>query len=189
MKLCIFISGRGSNMKAIHQHCENGVLKSIAQCELVFSNNENAAGLEYAKSQNINTACISSKGKKREEYDTEVIQLLENYEFNFIILAGYMRILSEKFIDKYPRKIINIHPADTNKHQGLNAYRWAFENNLKETTITIHYVDKGVDTGKVIAKKAIDISSAKTVEELEKIGLKAEHQFYSNTLKELLKTK
>ena len=96
-----------------------------------------------------------------------------------------MRILSDVFIKKYSGKIINIHPADTDLHQGLHAYEWAFNNKMQETKITVHYVNEGVDTGKVIARARVDLKGAKTLEEVEKRGLAVEHKFYSQVLYKL----
>ena len=185
-KIVIFISGRGSNMEAILKECKNGILKGIADPVLVFSDKEEAKGLEKAKELGIKTASISAKGKKRQIFDQEVINLLSDYEFDYIVLAGYMRILSDVFIKEYAGKIINIHPADTNLHQGLHAYEWAFENKLKETKITVHYVNEGVDTGKIIAQATVDLRGAHTLEEVEKRGLAVEHRFYSEVLKEII---
>jgi len=174
-------------MEAILKECKNGILKGIAEPVLVFSDKKNAKGLETAKKYNIKTETLSAKGKKRQEFDTELINLLSEYKFDYIILAGYMRILSDVFVKKYSGKIINIHPADTNLHQGLHAYEWAFKNKMKETKITIHYVNEGVDTGKIIAQKTVDLAGCKTPEEIEKRGLAVEHQFYSETLKQVFK--
>jgi len=188
-KIVIFISGRGSNMEAILKECKNGILRGIAEVVLVFSDKEEAKGLEKAKEFGNKTASISAKGKKRQIFDREVINLLSDYEFDYIVLAGYMRILSDVFIKEYTGKIINIHPADTNLHQGLHAYEWAFKNKLKETKITVHYVNEGVDTGKIIAQTTVDLRGAHTLEEVEKRGLAVEHRFYSEVLKEIIRNR
>jgi phosphoribosylglycinamide formyltransferase-1 len=180
--IAIFISGRGSNMKAIVESCENGILKGIAKPVLIFSNKASAAGLEYAKTKNIKTEVIPSKGKKRLEFDQEVIKMLTNYDIDCIVLAGYMRILSPDFTQTYPKRIINIHPADTNKHQGLDGYSWAFKEQLKQTKVTVHYVDEGLDTGQIIGQAEVDLKGAQTLEEVEKRGLAVEHRFYSEAL-------
>ncbi len=185
-KIIIFISGRGSNMEAILKECKNGILKGIAKPVLIFSDKKDAKGLLTAKKYGIKTATFSAKGKKKQEFDTELINLLSEYDFDYIILAGYMRILSDVFVKKYSGKIINIHPADTNLHQGLHAYEWAFKNKMQETKITVHYVNEGVDTGKIIAQKTVDLKGATNLEEVEKRGLAIEHKFYSETLKQLL---
>ena len=174
-------------MASIFTETQSGILKIIAEPVLIFSDKEDAKGLETAKKYGIKTASISAKGKNKEVYDNEVIGLLSSYEFDYIILAGYMRILSDGFVKTYKNKIINIHPADTNLHQGLHAYEWALKNKMQATKITVHYVNKGVDTGKIIAQKEVDLKGAKTLVEVEERGLAVEHQFYSTVLKEVFK--
>ncbi len=184
-KLIVFISGRGSNMKRIIEETQNGILKGLAEVVLVFSDKPDAPGLDIARQMGIETETLSSKGLKRKEYDEEVSKIIEKYPFDFLILAGYMRILSPEFVRKYPKKIINIHPADTRRHQGLDAYKWAFENRLPETKITVHYVDEGMDTGEIIAQKTVDLRGCKTLEEVEQCGLVEEHKLYSKIIKKL----
>ena len=111
------------------------------------------------------------------------MDFLKNYNLDYIVLAGYMRILSSVFISAYRNKIINIHPADTSEFQGIGAYEWAFENKMEYTKITVHFVDEGVDTGIVIGKQVVDLRECKTLDEVEKIGLATEHTFYSEALR------
>ncbi|MEA1985858.1 MAG: phosphoribosylglycinamide formyltransferase [Candidatus Marinimicrobia bacterium] len=184
-KVAILISGRGSNMETIIKNSKNGILKNICEVVLVLANKKNAKGLETAKSHGIKTEYIISKGKKRKEFDLEMISLLKKYNLDYIILAGFMRILTSEFINEFKNKIINIHPADTDKFKGLGAYEWAFENKLNSTKITVHYVDNGVDTGKVIGKCAVDLKNVKTLSEVENRGIKVEHNFYSEMLKKV----
>lgn len=181
-KIAIFISGRGSNMRAIVEQCQQGILKDLAEVVLVFANKQSAAGLEYAKELGLETQWIESKGLKRTTFDEKVLTLLSNYDLDYIVLAGYMRVLSSKFVQAYPKQIINIHPADTTQHQGLNGYGWAFENGLDATKVTVHYVDEGLDTGVIIAQHPVDLKGADTLQEVERRGLAVEHYFYSKTL-------
>jgi len=187
-KIIIFISGRGSNMEAIVNETTSGILKGIAEIVLVFSNNPDAKGLEIAKAKGLKTHCIVSKGKDRQVYDKEVIEYLKSFQFDCIVLAGYMRILSDAFVCAYPGRIINIHPADTRLHQGTHAYDWAFKNKMESTLITIHYVNEGVDTGDIIAQAEVDLKGAQSLQEVEKRGLAVEHKFYPQTLKHLFET-
>lgn len=184
-KIAIFISGRGSNMQAIAQEVKSGILQNLCQIVLVFSNNCEAAGLQVARQSGLPVGCIESSGKKRTEFDREVINFLQPYQPDYIILAGYMRILSPLFIKAFEGKIINIHPADTRLHQGLHAYQWAFDNQLETTAITIHYVNEGVDTGQIIAQQTVDLKGAATLEEVEQRGLQTEYDLYSKTLAKL----
>lgn len=181
-KIAVFISGRGSNMKAILQNIDSGCLKDLCEVVFVFSNRKDAKGLEIAENFNIKTVVLENKGYKRKEYDRKLLKLIEPYKPDYIILAGYMRIISKVFIEEYRNRIINIHPADTMQYQGANAYKWAYENNLKQTKITVHLVDEGVDTGKIIEQAVVDLRGAKTLEEIENRGLEAEHRFYSKVL-------
>lgn len=184
-RIAIFISGRGSNMKAIVEQCQTGILKDLAEVVLVFANKPNAGGLEYASQLGLETQSIASKGLKRTTFDQKVLTLLSNYKLDYIVLAGYMRVLSSEFVQAYPKQIINIHPADTTQHQGLNGYGWAFEEGLETTKVTVHYVDEGLDTGTIIAQHSVDLKEASTLEEVERRGLAVEHYFYSKTLQEI----
>lgn len=172
-------------MEAIVKNCRLGKLKGKITPVLVFSNKVEAAGLPIAESYSLTSASISSKGHDRVTYDSKVRALIDTFQFDYIVLAGYMRILSPEFVQAYPNKIINIHPADTKVHQGLHAYEWAFEQKLPETKITVHYVEEGLDTGPIIGQKRVDLRGAETLEEVEKRGLKVEHQFYSEMLLKL----
>lgn len=184
-KIAIFISGRGSNMKAIVEQCKTGILKGIAKPVLVFSDHSDAAGLKYADEQCIATVSLESKGMKRADYDRLVLEVLSAYSPDYIVLAGYMRILSPVLVNAFPKRIVNIHPADTTQHQGLHGYEWAWESKLPETKITVHYVDEGLDTGSIIAQEIVDLRGANALEEVEALGLAVEHRLYSKTLKDL----
>ena len=185
-RIIVLISGRGSNMLAIIQNVQSGILKDICTIQSVFSNKSDAAGLHKASKLDIPTHVITSKGKKRKNYNEMLLDWLKKENPDFIILAGYMKILSPEIIREFPKRIINIHPADTLQHQGLHGYDWAFENKLITTKITVHYVDEGLDTGEVIGKKEVDISDCRTIEEIEQKGLNVEHEFYSECLRKVL---
>ena len=170
-------------MEAIARNVQNGILRDCCQIVLVFSNKPQAKGLEIAAEMGLPTVSIPSKGKKREEFDAEVARMLEPYKVDYIVLAGFMRILSPALVRAYRQRIINIHPADTNLFKGVGAYEWAWENKLPSTKITVHYVDEGVDTGPVIAQQEVDLRGANTLEEVERRGLSVEHEFYSKALR------
>ncbi len=182
-KLAILISGRGSNMKAIAESCQNGVLKNIAQVTIVISNKLNAKGLQTAKDLGIPTFAIESKSITRKEFDQKVLTLLKATKVDYILLAGFMRRLTKGFTDTFPKKIINIHPADTNQHRGLGAYEWAWKNQLPSTKITVHYVNDKIDDGQIIAQADVDLREAKSLQEVEAKGLAVEHQFFAQALK------
>ena len=186
VRLAILLSGRGSNMMAVVEATKTGVLKGLAEVAVVFSNQPDAFGLEAAAALGCPVAALSSQGRKRETFDAEVVQLLQQYQPDLVVLAGYMRVLSPAFIQPFVGRIINIHPADTHQHQGLHAYEWAFENRLPETKITVHLVDEGLDTGPILARQTVDLRGADTLAEVERRGLAVEHELYAETLKRLI---
>lgn len=183
--IVILISGRGSNMLAILDSCEKGDLQDKVEVAGIFSNDPGALGISAAQSRNYPVKVITSKGKKRQQYNQELLNWLREIKPNYLILAGYMLIIPALIIKEFPARIINIHPADTRQHQGLHGYKWAWEQNLKETKITVHFVDEGLDTGRIIGQKPVNLSSCYSLEQVEHTGLKVEHQFYSEVLTEL----
>jgi phosphoribosylglycinamide formyltransferase-1 len=187
-RLAILLSGRGSNMLALVEATKTGVLKDLAEVVVVFSNKPDAFGLEVAAAVGCPVASLPSQGRKREAFDAEAAALLQQYQPDLVVLAGYMRILSPAFIQPFAGRILNIHPADTQRHQGLHAYEWAFENKLPETKITVHLVDEGLDTGPILAQQTVDLRGAETLAEVERRGLAVEHDLYARTLAELIKS-
>lgn len=185
-RLAILLSGRGSNMVALVKAVQQGVLQDLAEVVVVFSNKPDAPGLETAIAMGCATDSLTSQGRKRADYDAEVVEILNSYQPDYIVLAGYMRILSPTFIRAFAGRILNIHPADTHQHQGLHAYEWAFNNQLPETKITVHLVDEGLDTGPVLAQQSVDLRGADTLAEVERRGLAVEHQLYAETLARLI---
>lgn len=172
-------------MEAILNNTESGVLKDKCTVEAVIANKASAGGLAIAREHGISTLVVESKELSKEAYNQELVAKLQEINPDFIVLAGYMKILANDFVRAFKGRIINIHPADTSAHQGLHAYEWAFEEGLKKTYITVHYVDEGVDTGAVIGKAEVDLDGAETLEEVEKRGLSVEHRFYSAKLAEI----
>ncbi|SES80426.1 phosphoribosylglycinamide formyltransferase [Hymenobacter actinosclerus] len=185
-RLAILLSGRGSNMVALVTAAQTGILRELAEVAVVFSNHPDAPGLATAAALACPTASLSSQGRQRAEFDAEVVEILRQYQPDYVVLAGYMRILSPTFVRAFAGRILNIHPADTHLHQGLHAYEWAFENQLAETKITVHLVDEGLDTGPVLAQQTVDLRGATTLAEVERRGLLAEHQLYAKALAELI---
>ena len=188
-RLAILLSGRGSNMLALVKATQTGILKDVAEVVVVFSNQPEAFGLKAAAALGCPVAALPSQGRKREIFDAEAAQLLQQYQPDLVVLAGYMRILSPAFIQPFAGRILNIHPADTHQHQGLHAYEWAFENHLPETKITVHLVDEGLDTGPILAQQTVDLRGADTLAEVERRGLAVEHELYANALAELIRVK
>lgn len=184
-RIAIFLSGRGSNMEAIRRHASTGILHDCCRIVLVFSQNPKAAGLQLASHAGLPILTLDRLGQGRASFYRQVYARLEPYFIDYIVLAGFMDILPSAFVQNYPRRIINIHPADTALHRGLGAYEWAFRTGRSETTITVHYVDEGVDTGPVIAQMRVDLTGVTTLAEVKNRGLNVEHQLYSRALREV----
>ena len=145
---CIFISGKGSNLKnLIARSRDNSFPIKIT---LVVSNNKNAYGLNYAKKFKIPYLFINTKIKN---YENKVLIYLKKYKISFICLAGFMKIISNTLINSYQKKIINIHPSLLPKFKGLNTYSRMLKNKEKKAGCTVHYVNKKLDSGNLIVQK------------------------------------
>ncbi len=182
INIAVFISGRGSNFIKIHENIKSNFIKN-ATISVVFSNNENAKGLEYAKNENIPVVIIPSKNRSdRENYDAEIIEAIKPYSIDLICLAGYMRIVTNKLINEYKNKIINIHPALLPSFTGLDAQKQAIEYGVRYSGCTVHFVDTGVDTGPIILQSVVEVSKDDTEETLSAKILKEEHIIYSKAI-------
>lgn len=178
----VFISGRGSNFLALLKNIEKGVLKNC-HIAVVFSNNPNAKGLEYAEKAGIKTIVIPSKNRSdRIEYDRDIINALAEYNIDLICLAGYMRIITEELVEAYKNRIINIHPALLPAFPGLHAQKQALDYGVKVTGCTVHFVDGGMDTGPVILQKTVPVYDNDTEDTLSARILEQEHIAYSEAL-------
>ena len=187
LKLAILISGRGSNMQAIL----NVIKKQNIPINIVIviSNKPTARGLRIAKKYGVKTEIVESKGFQgsRWEYDKKIIDVLSRYRITpkngLICLAGFMRILSPKFIKKYKNRILNIHPAILPAFPGLDAQKRAIDSGVKYSGCTVHFVDEGVDTGQIIVQEVVKVRSDDTEETLAKRILAKEHKAYPEAIR------
>tara|TARA_Y100000591_G_C21807501_1_gene685798 strand:- start:771 stop:1334 length:564 start_codon:yes stop_codon:yes gene_type:complete len=152
---CIFISGKGSNLK-------NLILKSRdynfpIKIKLVISNNKNAYGIFHAKKNSIPYLIVNTKLRN---FEYLILKSLKKNKINLICLAGYMKIISKNFLSKFNKKIINIHPSLLPKFKGLNTYSKILKNNEIKTGCTVHYVNEKIDNGKIIIQKNFFIDSS-----------------------------
>ena len=181
-KIAVFISGRGSNFKAILDAVIRGDING--QIEVVISDNPDAGGLLYARESGIKTAIFEfNKNIPRDSYFNNIIDFLEPYKIDLILLAGFMRVLSKNIINKYRNKIINIHPALLPSFPGTHAQRQALEYGVKVSGCTVHFVDEGVDTGPIIMQAAVEVKDDDTEESLSARILKHEHRIYPESVK------
>ncbi len=177
MKIGILISGRGSNMSAIVEAVQSGLIVA-SEVAIVISDKTGAEGLLKAKERGIETLTIIKKGRTREEHDAEIISELKKRNVELVCLAGYMRLLSKDFIHAFPNKIINIHPSLLPSFKGLDAQRQAIDYGVKVSGCTVHFVDEALDHGAIILQKAIDIKDDDTAESLSARILEHEHALY-----------
>lgn len=181
LRLAVLISGRGSNLEAIQKNIETGILKGAAVIEVVITNKKEAVGLVFAQEHGLKTVvCASEK---------DILETLIHYPIDLVCLAGFMRIISPEFVRKYPNKIINIHPTLLPKYPGLHVHEKVIAAKETESGCTVHYVDEGVDTGKVIAQAKVPVLPEDSPETLAARILKVEHVLYSSVILELSKQK
>ena len=181
--LAILISGRGSNMLNIVDACNNKTLSS--KVKIIISNNKNSTGLAKVKKKGIKIKIIHENQIKK--FEKKLSQILLEEKINLICLAGFMRILSEEFLCNWKKKIINIHPSILPAFRGLNAVKKAIEKKVKYTGCTIHYVDKGIDTGEIIDQRIVEVLKTDNEKKLAKKILKEEHILYIKVIKTLEK--
>ncbi|HOW35514.1 MAG TPA: phosphoribosylglycinamide formyltransferase [Candidatus Omnitrophota bacterium] len=177
MNFAVFASGNGSNLQAIINAVKKGRVR--ANLKLVVSDNPSAYALKRAKKANIRSIVVEPIGfPDRESFDREIIKRLEQEQIDFIVLAGFMRILSPVFIRKYPHKILNIHPAILPAFKGAHAIKDAFEYGVKVTGVTVHFIDEKVDHGPIILQELVKVSPRGTLASLEKKIHAIEHKIY-----------
>lgn len=167
---------------ALHENIKKGIIKD-AEISVVFSNKEDAKGLDYAKEENIEVIVIPSKDyNNRQEYDKKIVEALKPYNIDLICLAGYMRIVTPELIKAYENKIINIHPALLPSFKGLHAQKQALEYGVKYSGCTVHFVDDGMDSGAIILQKVVEVYDDDTEDTLSERILKQEHIAYSEAV-------
>lgn len=183
MKLGILISGRGSNMMAIAAAARSGAIG--AEVALVLSNRPQAPGLEWARQQGLAVCALPSAGREREDYDLEVIAELRGAGVELVCLAGYMRLLSGKFVQAFPQRILNIHPSLLPAFPGLDAQRQAIDYGVKFSGCTVHFVDESLDGGPVLLQAVVPVRDDDTVESLSARILEQEHALYPQAIHRL----
>jgi len=180
-RVAILISGRGSNMRALVEGAED------YRVALVASNKENAAGLDWAAAQGLETWALDSKTLGREEFDREISAALDAREIGTIALAGFMRILSPWFVETWRGRIVNIHPSLLPKYRGLDTHRRALEAGDKVSGCSVHVVTEELDAGEILGQAEVPVEPGDSPATLEQRVLAAEHQLYPRVLNEFVK--
>ncbi|MGI6207821.1 MAG: phosphoribosylglycinamide formyltransferase [Anaerolineae bacterium] len=194
-RIAVLISGHGTNLQAIIDAVRAGRIPNAEVC-LVVSNRKAAYGMERARAAGIPVEYFPLKpyrdaGKTREEYDADLADLIESYQPDWIVLAGWMHILSMAFIRRFPGKIVNLHPALPGQFPGTNSIQRAWEayqqGQIRHTGLMVHLVpDEGVDEGPVILERCIPINPEDSVEDLEERVHRTEHEALPEALRRLV---
>ena len=174
----VFISGNGSNLKSLLNFFSNK--NSKIQIKLILSNNAKAKGLKYAEIFKIKKKIIIYKDLKLAE--NKILLHLKKEKIELVCLAGFMQLLSRRFINSFDGKIVNIHPSLWPKYKGLNTHERAIKKKEEFSGCTVHYVNYKVDSGKIIMQKKVKITKKDTVKTLSKKILKQEHLLYPKAL-------
>ena len=190
-RIAVLASTRGTDLQAIIDEMKAGKMPGI-ELAIVISNKEDAYALQRAKEQGYKALFIDPKGKSREDFDQEMLQILEAEKVDLIVLVGYMRILSVPFVKAFPKRIINVHPALIPKFCGknffgANVHESVLQAHEKETGMTIHYVEEGVDTGEIIIQKTCPVLPNDTPDTLKDRVQALEKQWYPEVIRQLAK--
>ncbi len=188
VKVAVFASGTGSNFENL-VNFGNLTKDCNYYVQLLIVDKEGAKVIEKAHNLNIETYCLNPKNfENKAKYEEKILEILQFHKIELIALAGYMRILTDVILNKYTNKIINIHPSILPKYPGKNSIHDAFIDKAKYTGVTIHYVDSGIDTGKIITQEKLDISPLWTIEDLEGKIHEIEHKLYPLVLNKICDT-
>src|SRR5438552_9190554 len=179
-RLGILLSGRGSNFEAIVERIASGKLQ--ADIAVVISNVETAPGLESARTRSLNAMYLPSRQRPREDFDREAVQVLKKHDASLVVLAGFMRILSRVFLDAFPYRILNIHPALLPAFPGTAAQQQALDYGVQFSGCTVHFVNDAVDAGPIILQAPVPVLSDDTTETLAARILREEHRIYPEAI-------
>ena len=182
LRLVVLISGNGSNLQAIIDDINSNNLP--AEIVAVISNKADAYGLERAKKANIPQHVLSHLDyDDRKQYDLALQNLIDKFKPDLIILAGFMRILSDEFVKHYPRKMMNIHPSLLPKYKGLNTHQRVLDAGDKEHGCSVHFVTATLDDGPVILQATVAVSENDSAETLAAKVHKQEHRIYPQAIR------
>lgn len=181
LRIGVLASGGGTNLQAIIDRCQDGSL--AVEIAVVITNNPGAGALERAANAGIRTLCINHRNfSRREDFDSAMVKALQDAEVDLVVLAGFMRIITRTFIDAFPERVINIHPALLPAFPGLHVQQQAIDYGARFSGCTVHFVDGGVDTGPIIIQAVVPILSGDTAEMLATRILEQEHKIYPRAI-------
>jgi len=174
-RIAVFASGNGSNFQSLVDAVESGALQ--ADIQLLVTDRPAAYAITRAKEAGVSVAAFRPKEfESKDAYEEWIIEKLVEAQIDWIVLAGYMRIVGKKLLEVYPNRIINLHPSLLPSFQGKAAIKQAYDYGVKWTGVTVHFVDEGVDTGPIILQQVIRVLDEDTIETLEQRIHLVEHQ-------------
>ncbi len=185
VKIGAIASGSGSNLEAIIKACEEGILKHKAGVKVLICNKTGAFCMERAKNHNIPYELIESNKflhLPREEFDKKMIAVLKKYDCELVVLVGYMRLVSQSFIDAFNGNVMNIHPALLPSFKGMHAHKDVLEYGVKVSGTTVHFVDPQSDHGPIIIQKCVPVYDTDTEKTLGSRVLEWEHKIFPKAI-------
>lgn len=187
-RLAVLASGNGTDLDAIYEEMDAGKMPGV-EIAVVLSDKEKAPVLEKARARGIRAEFVDPAGKSREDYDAELVKAVSSVDL--VCLIGYMRILSHVFVQAFPRQIINVHPALLPKYggngwYGMKVHESVLANGEKESGMTIHYVDLGVDSGATILQEKVPVLPTDTPETLRARVLEVEKKSYPEAIRQIM---
>lgn len=186
INIAVFASGNGSNFAAIAKAVKQKVLK--VKLALLVCDNPKAFVINRAKKAGVQAVLVNREDfLTKAEFEGKIIKHLKDNDINLIVLAGFMRMLSREFVNRYKGRIINIHPSLLPAFKGASAIKDAFDFGVKVTGVTVHFVDEKMDNGPVILQSAVKIEEDDTLETLEKKIHKLEHRVYPEAINLFIK--
>ena len=192
--LVVFASGGGSNFRNIFKSTQNNKIKDC-KVSLLVSNNSNSNAILYAKEQKIDTFIINQQRyPDKQEYIEALINKISQYHPSLVVLAGYIKLIPKKIINRFKNKIINIHPGKLPEfggkgYYGMNVHRAVIDSGAKSTAVTVHHVNEEYDRGMIIHEEIIDVMKEDTPETLSERVLKYEHKIYSDVINKIINGK
>lgn len=180
-KIAVLISGRGSNMLALADAVKDGRIPG-ARVALVLSDHAGAEGLAHAAARGIDTHAVERRGRTREEHEREIIESLRALEVDLVCLAGFMRLLSPRFVAEFRGRVLNIHPSLLPAFPGLDAQRQAIDHGVKVSGCTVHFVDETLDGGAIISQRVVPVRDDDTPDTLAARILTEEHLAYAEAV-------
>lgn len=188
LRIAVFASGSGSNFQAIVDAVKQGTLD--VNIELLVCDRPQAGVVQRAEAADIPVFAFRPKEySSREAYEAEILQTLTDKQIDLIVLAGYMRLITEKLVKPYEGRMINVHPSLLPSFPGIDAIKQAVDHGVKVTGVTVHYVDGGMDTGPIIAQTAVPILENESIEQLTERIHRIEHELFPKVIQSISEAK